>query len=319
MKYDANYALCQSAQCAVGLYHIHLQGIRGIIDSHGGESSLIPHSSRLRAQLAMFIWYSLNDCIHQEYILLTDSGLRYDATIALLARGDLVLPLSYLEATLQYGKADGWNYLDLSGCQEEFVVIMARIARLAQQHEMALEKENLYFDMCAVDQVEDALRRVTVAYPMFDQDADEEALDVARDRYHCSEAWRNALLLYIERVFRWTRGSPVPTSVRYLARTITEHARCMRKENTYQKQILLPLFLAGAEMKREEDKFFLRSYCSWWTQMCGSKMFIDACSFCEEIWSAVDGPESQWLWWGTIVDRRCSQSGLPLRPQVLLG
>lgn len=47
----------KSAQCAVGLYHIHLQGIRGIIDSYGGESALIPNSSKLRAQLAMFIWY----------------------------------------------------------------------------------------------------------------------------------------------------------------------------------------------------------------------------------------------------------------------
>lgn len=196
---------------------------------------------------------------------------------------------------------------------------MAKIARLAQQHETALNKENLHFDMSAVDEVEDALKHVPVPYPSLDEDSDEEALDVARDRYHCSEAWRNALLLYIERVFRWNRGGHVPVSVRYISRSIMEHARCIRKENTFQKQILLPIFLAGAEMKREEDKAFVREYCSWWTRMCGSKMFIDACSYCEEIWALSNTPEAQGVWWGVIVDRHCSDSGLPMRPQVLLG
>ncbi|KAJ5217248.1 hypothetical protein N7468_010256 [Penicillium chermesinum] len=133
---------------------------------------------------------------------------------------------------------------------------MAMVAGLAQQHKTALEEQNLYFVISAVNEVENALRHVPFAYPLFDPNLDTEALDVARDRYHYSEAWRNAFLLYIERVFRWRRGGAAPVSAKYIARSIMEHARCIRKENTYQKQILFSIFLAGAEVEREEDRDF---------------------------------------------------------------
>lgn len=207
----------------------------------------------------------------------------------------------------------------MTGCLEEFVVIMAKIASLAQQHKLALEKENLYFDINAVDEVERTLRSIPSPYPTFNTDFDEEALDLLRDRYHCTEAWRNALLIYIERIFRWTRGEPAPSNAKYIARSIMEHARCIRRENNFQKQILLPLFLAGAEIRREEDREFVRDYCSWWTSVCGSKMFIDASDFCEEIWERADKEASQGIWWGGIIDKRCSESKLPIRPQILLG
>lgn len=244
---------------------------------------------------------------------------RYDATIALLAREELVLPLSYLESILRHGHSDGWSYIELTGCLEEFVVIMAKISSLAQQHETAKKKESLYFDIGAVDEVERTLRNVPAPYPYFNADFDDETLDLLRDRYHCTEAWRNALLIYIERVFRWDIGEPVPSNAKYLARSIMDHARCIRRENNFQKQILLPLFLAGAEIRREEDRDFVRDYCSWWTRLCGSKMFIDASSFCEEIWQKTDTEDSQGVWWGSIIDKQCSESKLPARPQILLG
>jgi hypothetical protein len=237
----------------------------------------------------------------------------------LLAREELVLPLSYLECILCHGQSDGWSYLELTGCLEEFVVIMAKIASLAQQHKLALEKENLHFDISAVDEVKWTLCSITSPYPTFHADFDEEALDLLRDRYHCTEAWRNALLIYIERVFRWTRGEPAPPNAKYIARSIMEHARCIRRENNFQKQILLPLFLAGAEIRREEDRDFVRDYCLRWTKLCGSKMFIDASDFCEEIWERTDKEDSQGIWWGTVIDKRCSGSKLPIRPQILLG
>ncbi|KAJ5575352.1 hypothetical protein N7450_009251 [Penicillium hetheringtonii] len=259
-----------SAQSALGLYHIHLQGVRSIIECSG-------------------------------------------------AREELVLPLSYLENILRYGHSDGWSYLELTGCLEEFVVIMAKLASLAQQHETAREKENLYFDMGAVDEVERTLRGVPVPYPHFNEGLDEETLDFLRDRYHCIEAWRNALLIYIERVFRWDRTGPVPPNAKYHARSIMEHARCIRKENNFQKQILLPIFLAGTEVKREEDRDFVREYCSWWTRLCGSKMFIDASSFCEEAWIKFDNGDCDGIWWGSIIDKKCAESGFPICPQILLG
>jgi hypothetical protein len=243
----------------------------------------------------------------------------YDATIALLSREDLVLPLSYLEGVLRHGRFDGWNYEYLTGCREEFVVIIARLARLAKQYETSREMENLYFDMTAVDEVEETLRHIPTEYPYFDTDADEETLDLARDSYHCGEAWRNGLLLYIQRIFRWTCGDPAPLSAKYIARIVIEHVRCIRRENNYQKQVLIAVFLASAEMKREDDRDFVRGYTAWWSRLCGSKMFDDACSFLEEVWTENDGQGGQKVWWGSVIDRRCLQSGLPQRPQVLLG
>ncbi|KAJ5391906.1 hypothetical protein N7509_007396 [Penicillium cosmopolitanum] len=174
---------------------------------------------------------------------------------------------------------------------------MAKIASLAQQHKLALEKENLYFDINAVNEVERTLRGIPSPYPTFSTDFDEEALDLLRDRYHCTEAWRNALLIYIERVFRWTRAN--------------QH---LQTRNT-----LLAVSWSMPEIRREEDREFVRDYCSWWTSLCGSKMFIDASDFCEEIWERADKEGSQEIWWGGIIDMRCSESKLPVRPQILLG
>ncbi|KAJ5811327.1 hypothetical protein N7474_007628 [Penicillium riverlandense] len=111
----------------------------------------------------------------------------YDATIDLLSREDLVLPLSYLEGVLRHGRFDGWNYEYLIGCREEFVVILAGLARLAKQYETSREMENLYFDMTAVDEVEETLQHIPSEYPFFDTDADEETLNLVRDCYHCGK------------------------------------------------------------------------------------------------------------------------------------
>ena len=92
----------------------------------------------------------------------------------MLAREELVLPLSYLESILRHGHSDGWSYLELTGCLEEFVVIMVKLSSLAQQHETAREKENLYFHIGAVDEVERTLRGVPVPHPNFNEELDEE-------------------------------------------------------------------------------------------------------------------------------------------------
>ncbi|CAG9938399.1 unnamed protein product, partial [Clonostachys rosea f. rosea IK726] len=42
---------------------------------------------------------------------------------------------------------------------------------------------------------------------------DEEGVHRDLDAMHCSEAWRNGILLYIFRVFRWKPGDSVPFHV----------------------------------------------------------------------------------------------------------
>jgi hypothetical protein len=39
------------------MFNLHLEGVRSIIEMAGGAEFLIPKMPKLRAQLAMFIWY----------------------------------------------------------------------------------------------------------------------------------------------------------------------------------------------------------------------------------------------------------------------
>jgi hypothetical protein len=184
----------------------------------------------------------------------------------MVSRGRPTLPISYLEGILRYGRADGWSYFDLTGCREEFVIAMIKLAKLAAQNEKAEEMEWLVFDTFPVDEVEDLLRELPSSLPDYDSTEDEETLNLGSDRYHCDEAWRCALLLYITRVFRWKRDGPIPGTAGYLARVILDHARNIRRSVTFQKQLLLPVFLAGAEVRRQENRDFVREYCQYWTR-----------------------------------------------------
>jgi hypothetical protein len=195
---------------------------------------------------------------------------------------------------------------------------MIKLAKLAMQNEKAGGMEWLVFDTAGVDQVEEALREWPSNPPTYDETEEEEALGEAQDRYHCVEAWRIALLLYIAQVFRWKRTGPVPGTVRYLSRVILNHARSIRRSSMIQKQLLLPVFLAAAEMQ-SDCREFARDYCKWWTKSCGFKMFTGVSSYLEDIWIGQDNPTAPGIWWATIIDRRRKDSQQPRLPQILMG
>jgi hypothetical protein len=232
----------------------------------------------------------------------------------------MILSVSYLESILSHGRSDGWDYVDLTGCREEFVIIMVKIAKLVTQHQMAERNEWLSFDMTPVEEVEGVLRDFVIIPPSYDSNVSEEELNMALDRYHCDEAWRNGLILYITRVFRWqSRDDDGPSYVGFLARNIINHARSIRKEVTYQKQILIPMFLAGAEARNEEEMDFLRKYCGWWSRSCGFKQFDDVRRYLEEIWREKGLLDMENIWWGTVIERARARAESPLRPEILLG
>lgn len=224
--------------------------------------------------------------------------------------------MAYLEAIIRYGRNDGWDYFKLTGCREEYVIAMVKLAKLAMQNEKAEEMEWLIFDTTGVDQVEEVLRECPSNPPTYTATGDEEALEEAQDRYHCEEAWRTGLLLYIARVFRWKRTDPIPGTVRYLSRVILDHARSIRSTSTIQKQVLLPVFLAAAETRSSLYRDFTREYCKWWTKSCGFKMFADVSFYLEEIWKEEDIPG---VWWATIIDRRKKEPHQRRQPQILMG
>jgi hypothetical protein len=113
----------------------------------------------------------------------------------------------------------------------------------------------------------------------------EEQFNSRQDRYHCTEAWRYALLIYIERAFRWDRKCPRPLNLKWLVRKTLDHVRCCRRMSQTQKQLLLPVFLAGSETTDQEMRHFTRKYCQWWVTRSRYNMFNSVSSLLEEIWA----------------------------------
>lgn len=196
---------------------------------------------------------------------------------------------------------------------------MLKLAKLAFQNEKAEEYDWLLFDCSPVDEVEEVLKEMAGPPPTSYESEDEETLHLAYDRYHCDEAWRNALLLYIARVFHWNRTEPAPGRVKYLARVVLNHVRSVRKSVTIQKELLLPVFLAGAELHNADDREFVKEYCRWWTSSCGFKMFNDVYDILGDIWDEHENPSGPGTWWATIIDRRRRGSQHVFDPQILMG
>jgi hypothetical protein len=141
----------------------------------------------------------------------------------------------------------------------------------------------------------------------FENDKDDESCEhyqFKQDSYHCAEAWRCTLLIYIERVFKWNRTDSPPQSIYRLARKTLDHVRCCRRSSLIQKQLLLPVFLAGCELTDLDAQELVRSYCTWWTEKSHYEMFQTAGSLLEDIWTR----RSETFWWGVVVDEKTKSS-----------
>lgn len=128
----------------------------------------------------------------------------------------------------------------------------------------------------------------------------EETLNSKQDRHHCAEAWRYALLIYIERVFRWDRGSHRSPELTLLVRKTLDHVRSCRRTSQTQKQLLLPVFLAGSETADEEMRRFVREYFQWWATRSRYNMFNSAALLLEEVWKRGHA----YTWWGSVIDQK---------------
>lgn len=261
---------------------------------------------------------------------LTDT--RWDATLALISRQGTFLDRSYLEHLILSQGQDEWTFYDLTGCPGDLFVHLTHLAELAEQREIAARMTWLQFDLSPVTKIEREIQNWRS--PLFmdgyspsldslvespsdaDSEADsEEQFHSRQDRYHCAEAWRHALLIYIERVFRWDRRSPRPTVLKWLVRKTLDHVRCCRRTSQTQKQLLLPVFLAGSETGDEEMRRFTREYCQWWANRSRYNMFNSAALLLDEIWKRVD-PDA---WWGSVVGEKYHGGGSEAAFQILLG
>ncbi|KAG0650638.1 hypothetical protein D0Z07_2512, partial [Hyphodiscus hymeniophilus] len=127
---------------------------------------------------------------------------------------------------------------------------------------------------------------------------DEESMQQDQDTMHCSEAWRNGLLLYIYRMFWWEPGSKAPVQVGYRARSVLDHVFACRDDMNVSKQALLPLFLAGCELTNPSLRAKIIQYCSSWSSKTGYDMFNSAIPFLEEVWADQEVAGFNNVWWG---------------------
>ncbi|OKL56438.1 hypothetical protein UA08_08160 [Talaromyces atroroseus] len=197
-----------------------------------------------------------------------------------------------------------WSFFDLVGCPRELIVPLMQLANLAEENEKALSMRWTRFDLTLVDEIQNSITNWKNSNPDIDEDLSEEAMHQQRDRWHCTEAWRYGLLIYITRVFRWNRETSVPKKLATYARFILEHVQCCRRTSIVQKQAFLPLFFAGCETKDGFSRQSIRDYCQYWDIASGYNLFSSAASLLEEVWMGQDGLHGDRAWWGSVIDKR---------------
>jgi hypothetical protein len=196
--------------------------------------------------------------------------------------------------------ADGLDFFALNGCSIELVAAMARLAKLAAIKEQVLTMEWTIFDMTPVDQIFTELKSAvnTEDIDLDDLRASQEDPGSRRDKFHCLEAWKHAVLLYICRVFKREQDTGDIRAIDHLARVILDHVRCISRKTFVQKQVLLPIFLAGSELGDETDREFVREYCRYWSRASHFDMFESTRSLLEDVWSQWEASTRNTYWWG---------------------
>ncbi|KAI9150861.1 hypothetical protein HJFPF1_10638 [Paramyrothecium foliicola] len=273
---------------------------------HASQSSDAPKTPRMQARMEMLVWW--------------------DVTLALTSRQGCVLTESTISNLLNPGNNgnDNTTFYSVSGCPEDLFKQMIRLGAYAREFELVATMTCVKFDMEPVLAVEKSIREWS--NPEFDDVCgsqylrerlsydSEEPLHYKEDLHHCAEAWRYALLLYIERVFKWERGQcPLPI-LGLLARRILNHMSACRRSSMVQKQLLLPVFLAGCETKDENLRQEARLYCTWWSEKTRYDMFLTAVGLLEEVWSK----EDPLAWWGSIMDEKSRANAGSSNPRQYL-
>lgn len=226
---------------------------------------------------------------------------------------------------MRWEKEDEWSFFDLTGCPRDLFVHLYNLAELAQQCEIALSMKWLTFNLAPVIEAEQKIEQWQNSLdpsPQQGHECDsslsaadiEKQLHEQQDQYHCAEAWRCALLLYIESVFK-RDGQKRPFVLAKLVRSTLDNIRCCRRTSQTQKQLLLPVFLAGCETSNDDMRGFVKEYCTYWGEKSRYSMFNSVPVLLDEIWASEK-------WWGAVVDckTRYASTGVgKCSTQLLLG
>ncbi|KAJ9620679.1 hypothetical protein H2204_012234 [Knufia peltigerae] len=272
-----------TVQSALNAWRTHLSNAYALLELAGGVNTW-SLSFRTQTQVAMLLWW--------------------DAVVALLSRRAPVMPYTYFEAVLQWESSPFWTFFDLIGIPRELLVPLMQFAHLAGQvNSQAMPQKTL---RKIVTEIETNLKgHRPLQEDLEAEDADEDKLQEARDRYHCCEAIRYSLQIYAIRVFP-DQNVPVArrsARLKYLSRLCLDHVISIRTSSDTLKQLLLPIFLAGAETDDQRHKDFIRGYCERWYGVFGYQMFPTTAEILEEVWASQIMVDQE-LWWGEVIDMR---------------
>ncbi|KAK7226584.1 hypothetical protein V2G26_014587 [Clonostachys chloroleuca] len=284
-------------QSMLGNWSTHLKGAYDLLEACGGIKG-IALSSRVEAQIGILTWW--------------------DAITSLLSREDCVFPYMYFEAVEANQPKREWDFFGLCGCPTSLAKIVMRVARLGAQ--MRNKSSPPYSEHCeaAIADVEKSLED-WFHTPAVNGSWDEEGVHRDLDAMHCSEAWRNGILLYIFRVFRWNPGDSVPLHVLYRARTVVDHVVSCRDGDMISRQALLPLFLAGCELRDGSKRKKIVNLCKDWDERTRYHMFRATIPLLEEVWAAQAERGFNNVWWGQVVDRRHLSEDYPIKMRLCFG
>jgi hypothetical protein len=222
-----------------------------------------------------------------------------------------------------YDRSDGWTFLDLGGCPGQFVFAMARLAKLASIYEKVTAVDSTTFNMLLVGTIVEEVKSWNNTEDICFQEIHElDDMSAKRDRFHCIEAWRHAIFLYTLRVFTKKQDQRGLQSISHLKRVILDHIRCIKQDMIIQKQILIPLFLAGAEIGDETDRAFVEQYCKHWSYTSRYSMFENAEILMKHVWADWCVSIRDVYWWGVKVSSENplkSRREDPMANRLLLG
>lgn len=240
------------------------------------------------------------------------TGHRWDVTLALTSRQGCVLPESTIMNLFKSTDDNGLEtFYSVSGCPAGLFRYMIRLGAFAREFELALSMTCVKFGIQPVLDAECEIRAWTApeyhGTSLIDErPEDPDSVEQAHhneDLHHVTEAWRYTLIVYIHRVFNCLRNepnTPPPETLGFLARKTLNHVSSCRCSTMVQKQLLLPVFLAGCEMRDEWLRQEARDYCAWWNEWTSYDMFDRANTLMEEVWA--DGRVG--AWWGSLIDQK---------------
>jgi hypothetical protein len=208
--------------------------------------------------------------------------------------------MSYLDTLVESDENDGWSFFALNGCPAEFIVAMARLAKLASIYDKTTKMEwTIFNDLPVRAVVDDVKGFINVEAISFDDmESLEDDASAKLNRFYCIEAWRHAILLYVLRVFGPAQNESQIRKIQHLARVILDGVRCIPQTQVIQKQLLLPVFLAGAELGTEWDRSFVRQYCKHWSEASRFYHFESVGELLEDIWKDWSLSTRGTYWWG---------------------